>query len=96
METILQELLAAMQQDEPIPFDAIPSIDLYMDQVTTYLDSLLSSNLRSQEDKVFTKTMINNYTKDGLLPSPVKKKIHPLSSHAPHYDFQAQANSLDL
>ena len=74
METILQELLAAMQQDEPIPFDAIPSIDLYMDQVTTYLDSLLSSNLRSQEDKVFTKTMINNYTKDGLLPSPVKKK----------------------
>lgn len=76
METILQELLAAMQQDEPIPFDAIPSIDLYMDQVTTYLDSLLSSNLRSQEDKVFTKTMINNYTKDGLLPSPVKKKYN--------------------
>ena len=74
MDTILQELLAAMQQDDTIPYDAIPSIDLYMDQVTTYLDSLLSSNLRSQEDKVFTKTMINNYTKDGLLPPPVKKK----------------------
>lgn len=52
----------------------VPNIDLYMDQVTTFMDKHLETTRRYSEDKLLTKTMINNYTKNDLLPSPNKKK----------------------
>ena len=52
----------------------VPNIDLYMDQVTTFMDEHLSDVKRYEDDKILTKTMINNYTKNALLPPPVKKK----------------------
>ena len=52
----------------------LPNIELYMDQVTTFMDKHLESSKRYSEDKLLTKTMINNYTKNNLLPSPNKKK----------------------
>ena len=54
--------------------DDIPNIELYMDQVTTFMDEHLKSYKRFDDDKLLTKTMINNYTKNNLLPSPNKKK----------------------
>ncbi|WP_288886187.1 DUF1836 domain-containing protein [uncultured Eubacterium sp.] len=54
--------------------NTIPNIALYMDQVTTFIDENLSSTKRYEDDKLLTKTMINNYTKAGLLPPPEKKK----------------------
>lgn len=52
----------------------VPNIDLYMDQVTTFMDEHLSDVKRYEDDKILTKTMINNYTKNDLLPPPIKKK----------------------
>lgn len=52
----------------------IPNINLYMDQVTTFMDAHLSSFLKPGEEKILTKTMINNYAKNNLLPPPEKKK----------------------
>lgn len=52
----------------------IPNIGLYMDQVTTFMDTYLSGSKRNPTDKTLTKTMINNYAKDNLFPSPDKKK----------------------
>ena len=52
----------------------VPNIDLYMDQVTTFMDEHLSDVKRYEDDKILTKTMINNYTKNDLIPPPVKKK----------------------
>lgn len=52
----------------------IPTIELYMDQVTTFMDKYLNVHKRTDEDKTLTKTMINNYTKNELLPPPNKKK----------------------
>ena len=52
----------------------VPNIDLYMDQVTTFMDEHLSDVKRYEDDKILTNTMINNYTKNDLLPPPVKKK----------------------
>lgn len=52
----------------------VPNINLYMDQVTTFMDEHLSDGKRHADDKILTKTMINNYTKNDLLPAPVKKK----------------------
>lgn len=54
--------------------DDIPAIELYMDQVTTFMDKHLSQNKRRDEDKTLTKTMINNYTKNDVLPPPEKKR----------------------
>ena len=54
--------------------DDLPNIDLYMDQVTTYMERYLSVSKRYEEDKILTKTMINNYAKNNLLPPPEKKK----------------------
>lgn len=54
--------------------DDIPTIELYMDQVTTFMDTQLASTKRHPDDKLLTKTMINNYTKNNLLPPPEKKK----------------------
>ena len=45
-----------------------------MDQVTTFMEEQLASSKRYEDDKVLTKTMINNYAKNNLLPPPVKKK----------------------
>ncbi len=54
--------------------EEIPNIDLYMDQVTTFLTSRLVNGNNEDDEPVFTKTMINNYAKSQLLPSPEKKK----------------------
>lgn len=52
----------------------VPGIDLYMDQVLTFMDAHLKDAKRHEDDKTLTKTMINNYTKNKLLPPPEKKK----------------------
>lgn len=52
----------------------VPNIDLYMDQVTTFMDEQLEACKRYDDDKILTKTMINNYAKNNLLPAPEKKK----------------------
>lgn len=71
---ILNSILTSISRIDYIKPDEIPGIDLYMDQVTTFMENHLSSSKRHPEDKVLTKTMINNYAKNHLLPPPVKKK----------------------
>ena len=73
-EERLNELLAHLDSLDHIHVDEIPQIDLYMDQVTTFMEKHLGELKRYPEDKVLTKTMINNYAKNNLLPSPVRKK----------------------
>lgn len=52
----------------------MPDLDLYMDQVTTFIDDKLSFHKRKEDDKILTKTMINNYVKHNIIPKPVNKK----------------------
>ncbi len=52
----------------------VPDIDLYMDQVTHFMEENLKNTRRYEGDTVLTKTMINNYTKKKLLPHPTKKR----------------------
>ena len=73
-KTFLSELLEELKKIDYVKPEDIPNIDLYMDQVTTFMDSQLASAKRYPEDKVLTKTMINNYAKNNLLPPPTKKK----------------------
>lgn len=52
----------------------IPTIELYMDQVTTFMDKHLKGTRHNDGSKVLTKTMINNYSKNDLLPPSNKKR----------------------
>ena len=76
-DKILHDLLNSLDSLEGIRPGEIPNIALYMDQVTTFMDAQLASSRRFESDKVLTKTMINNYAKNKLLPPPVKKKYSP-------------------
>ncbi len=74
-ENLLNSILESLDKLEYIKSADIPNIELYMDQVTTFLDNRLRNLARNPgQDKVMTKTMINNYAKNDLLPPPVKKK----------------------
>lgn len=61
---------------DDIKLSDIPDINLYMEQVTTLIDDKLGHLKRSENDKILTKTMINNYTKSGILMPPVNKKYN--------------------
>ena len=71
---LLNSILQNLSEVDYIKSVDIHNIDLYMDQVTSFMEKQLKSTKRNEEDKVLTKTMINNYAKNDLLPAPVKKK----------------------
>lgn len=55
-------------------WDRIPDIELYMDQVVTFLDRQLVIQRESEEERIITPSMINNYTKDNVIPRAESKK----------------------
>ncbi|MCM1182658.1 MAG: DUF1836 domain-containing protein [Roseburia sp.] len=72
---LLKSIMESFDRIEHVKAADVPNIDLYMDQVTTFMDRKLRRTARYPDaDKVMTKTMINNYAKNNLLPPPVKKK----------------------
>lgn len=73
-EDMLNSILESLARIDYVKPSQIPDIDLYMDQVTTFMDTQLKTSKRYEEDKILTKTMINNYAKNNLLPPPDKKK----------------------
>lgn len=70
----LTDILDRLDNLSYIKLEKIPEIDLYMDQVTSFMEEHLRKAKRHPEDKALTKTMINNYAKNNLLPPPIKKK----------------------
>ncbi len=68
------EWAQAVQKNEIVHWDSLPDLDLYMDQVLTYMDRQLSLFQKDEENKLLTSNMINNYVKDGLIPRPENKK----------------------
>lgn len=52
----------------------LPTIEIYLDQLVTYLEEYLNPYIGSEDNPVITKTMINNYVKQQVIPAPEKKK----------------------
>lgn len=71
---MINSILESVSRIDYIKPEDIPNIDLYMDQVTTFMEEQLVSSKRYTDDKILTKTMINNYAKNKLLPPPEKKR----------------------
>ena len=59
---------------EPVKWEGLPDIDLYMDQVVTYLRRQLALFQDDSEASLVTRSIINNYVKDGIVPRPVNKR----------------------
>jgi hypothetical protein len=66
-----------MAEYEPVSWDRLPQIYLYMDQVITYMEGHLKPFESEDGTKLLTSSMINNYVKDGVLPRPEQKKYSP-------------------
>ena len=74
-EDLINSIMASLDRVDFIKPGDIPGIELYVDQVTAFLDKRLKNTARHQGDeRIITKTMINNYAKNRLLPPPEKKK----------------------
>lgn len=70
----LSEFLADLSSFKTESWNQFPGIDLYMDQVVTYLERLLKLFDTDASGKVITSSMVNNYVKEGYLKRPVNKK----------------------
>lgn len=70
----LREWMMGMPGSDLAEWDRLPDIGLYMDQILTLMDRQLAFYRRDAGDKILTQPMINNYTKDGLLPRATDKK----------------------
>lgn len=71
----LENLLKSLDSYKTERWNQFPGIDLYMDQVVTYLEKLLTIfGDADDKNKVITSSMVNNYVKEGYLKRPVNKK----------------------
>ena len=75
-EQYLNELTEYLKSLHHVHAGSLPSLDLYMDQVTGFMEEHMASMKRHPEDKALTKTMINNYAKNKILPPPVGKRYN--------------------
>ena len=73
-EKLLNELIEYLKNLHHVHASQLPSLDLYMDQVTGFMEEHLAPMRRYAEDKALTKTMINNYAKNKILPPPAGKR----------------------
>ncbi len=70
----VQDWNAEFSGRKPAMWDRLPDIELYMDQVVTFLDRQLLIPRETGEDRIITPSMINNYTKDHVIPRAESKK----------------------
>ena len=63
----LEMLVREAVRDADLRAAEIPAIDLYVDQITSLTTDKLKEGAERFHDRVLTKTMINNYSKDGLI-----------------------------
>ena len=73
-QEILNNIIEKEVQKSSITSKDIPDLDLYMDQIMTLFDSHLANNKKNEDDKLLTKTMINNYSKSKVITQVKGKK----------------------
>ena len=68
------DVLKEQMESASLQLAEIPNIDLYIDQITNLFDNAYADRKRSEEEKTLTKTMVNNYSKEGILRAIKGKK----------------------
>ena len=78
MEKIINELKVWLEglNDSKLPeFETLPDVNLYMDQIVSYIDTILSPYSRD-EQKLITSFMVNNYVKAKIIEAPTLKRYN--------------------
>ena len=70
---LMQQVISEVLRDADLRSQDIPAIDLYLDQILSLVADNRATASAYYQDKPLTKTMVNNYSKDGLI-KPVKGK----------------------
>ena len=74
MEELL-DLRSRMEHERPTPWNELPDLALYMDQIISYMPRQL---IHFDENSALTSAMVNNYIKDGLVPRAEGKRYGPI------------------
>lgn len=74
MKSNFKSVLEAMNRYSPVPWDMIPDIGLYMDQVITFITRMYEPLYGDATVGYLSSSMINNYVKSKLIPRPEGKK----------------------
>ena len=76
MEADIRSILESFNQYQPVPWDRIPDLGLYMDQVITFITRMYEPLYGEAAKACLSSSMINNYVKSKLIPRPEKKKYN--------------------
>lgn len=75
INTQIESFLNKLSEFTLPSYEKFPDLDLYMDQVITYLEREMST-LANDNSPLITSSMINNYVKNGVITPPVSKKYN--------------------
>ncbi len=73
MDNKLDKYIKMFKENRPEPWNNIPDIDLYMDQILSYMTR---QHLGLEVNENLTSSMVNNYTKQGLMPRAKGKRYN--------------------
>lgn len=76
MKSDIKDVLQQINTYEPVPWDMIPDLGLYMDQVITFITRMYEPLYGDASVGYISASMINNYVKGKLIPRPVGKKYN--------------------
>jgi len=76
MEANFQDVLEGLNQYKPVPWEMIPDLGLYMDQVITFISRMYEPLYGPAPEGYLSSSMINNYVKSKLIPRPEGKKYN--------------------
>ena len=74
MPADITEATAALRRFRPVPWEHIPDLGLYMDQVVTFITRTYTPLYGDDAGRCLSPSMINNYVKARIIPRPEGKK----------------------
>lgn len=76
MSEKFQDALSGIARYKPVPWEMIPDLGLYMDQVITFISNAYAPLYGEDMHSYISPAMINNYVKSKLIPRPTGKKYN--------------------
>ena len=63
----LGKIISSTVNQNRLEPDQIPELDLYIDQILMLFEDKLGETRRREKDKILTKSMVNNYSKEKMI-----------------------------